>query len=395
MIHRLTATLSVLSLVLFFACTSNPKDEKSEGENPEQKGLNFEAMADLIMERMDLQPGEKVLLVATPGRFDPMVAALNEKITNSPGEYLGAMSVTDNQPEAWLTPYINESAAFSDEELQEYLKHVDIGIMMPGPNASDKIYGMIQQNLNEGIRRTIHFHWAGAYDFNGNLLDDSDEIDEFYQNVLLTTDYAQLAEDQQRFEDEIRGKQIRVTTPSGTDISFEVGDRPVTKQSGDASAATATKARNLIDREMELPAGAIRVAPIESSVNGTIAFPDAQWGDTMMVRDLVLTFEEGKVTAMEASNGIESVEAVMNEAGEVAKSFREFALGMNPELAIPEENPWIPYYGYGAGVVRLSLGDNSELGGNVTGGFVRWNFFPDASVSVDGEVWVQDGKLIK
>lgn len=36
-------------------------------------------------------------------------------------------------------------------------------------------------------------------------------------------------------------------------------------------------------------------------------------------------------------------------------------------VAPPEENPWIPYYGYGAGVVRLSLRDNSELGGEVRG----------------------------
>jgi hypothetical protein len=45
--------------------------------------------------------------------------------------------------------------------------------------------------------------------------------------------------------------------------------------------------------------------------------------------------------------------------------------------------------------VRLSLGDNSELGGDVTGGYVRWNFFVDTTVSVGGEVWVRDGKLVK
>jgi hypothetical protein len=56
--------------------------------------------------------------------------------------------------------------------------------------------------------------------------------------------------------------------------------------------------------------------------------------------------------------------------------------------------PWIPYYGYGAGVVRLSLGDNSELGGNVKGGYVRWNFFVDTTVAVGAQVWIKDGKLV-
>ena len=48
-----------------------------------------------------------------------------------------------------------------------------------------------------------------------------------------------------------------------------------------------------------------------------------------------------------------------------------------------------------AGVVRLSLGDNSELGGAVSGGYVRWNFFTDTTVAIDGEVWVRDGKLVR
>ena len=68
---------------------------------------------------------------------------------------------------------------------------------------------------------------------------------------------------------------------------------------------------------------------------------------------------------------------------------------MNPLLAIPPGEPrWIPYYGYGSGVVRLSLGDNSELGGAVTGGYVRWNFFTDATVTIGGELWVSEGAIV-
>ena len=40
------------------------------------------------------------------------------------------------------------------------------------------------------------------------------------------------------------------------------------------------------------------------------------------------------------------------------------------------------------------LGDNSELGGKVAGGRVRWNFFPDLTVTVADETWVKDGKLV-
>ena len=175
---------------------------------------------------------------------------------------------------------------------------------------------------------------------------------------------------------------------------FRIGDRPVTKQDGDASAQRARQSRNLIDREIELPAGAIRVAPLEDTVEGTIAFPPSVWnGET--VEGLKMHFERGKVVRVEADRGLEAVEAELDGAGTAGRSFREFALGFNPLLAIPENDPWIPYYGYGAGVVRLSLGDNSELGGTVTGGYVRWNFFTNATVLVGDVTWVENGTLLR
>jgi hypothetical protein len=186
-----------------------------------------------------------------------------------------------------------------------------------------------------------------------------------------------------------------VTTPAGTDLTFMVSDRPVTKQDGDASAARTRAGRNLIDREIELPAGAIRVAPVEETVTGQIAFPPGIWSGER-VEGLVMRFERGRVTGVTAATGAAAVERELNQAGEGGRSFREFALGFSSLLAIPDTGEkWIPYYGYGAGVVRLSLGDNTELGGRVGGGYVRWNFFTDATVVVGEDAWVRAGKLIK
>ncbi len=389
MLPKILQYLFLVFCLIFSSCSLLNQEEAIERD-----GLDFKAISELIVERMDLQLGETVLLVGSPGRFDPLVSELKNQVDSSLGEYLGAISVTDSMPEGWNSAFIDASADLNVVELKEYLKQVDVGVMLPGATPADKIYAMIQENLDEGVGRTIHFHWAGAYGLNGLEQDITQETDFFYEDALLSTNYRQLARDQKRFEDAIRDQTINVTTPAGTDISFSIGDRPVTKQSGDASAANATLARNLIDREMELPSGAVRLAPIETSVNGRIAFPDAEW-DTTMVQGLVMTLEQGKVIDMQATYGIEAVQKEMDQAGEVAKSFREFALGMNPQLAIPSENPWIPYFGYGAGVVRLSLGDNSELGGNVTGGYVRWNFFTDATVKVGEEVWVENGILLK
>jgi hypothetical protein len=184
-----------------------------------------------------------------------------------------------------------------------------------------------------------------------------------------------------------------VTTPAGTDLRFRVGVRPFNKQDGDASAARARRGVVLIDREIELPAGAVRVAPLEDSVYGVVVFPPSQWSGRP-VAGLRLRFEHGRVTGVEAATGAEAVSAELDAGGPAARAFREFALGFNPLLAVPERGPWIPYYGYGAGVVRLSLGDNSELGGAVRGAYVRWNFFTDATVAVGETTVVSAGRLV-
>ena len=341
-----------------------------------QTDLDWNGLADGLTQRMQLQAGERVLLLGRPGEFDNLVQPLRAAVVSAGGIDLGALSVTAQPLPGVETDFVRQAATMDREALKSLFGDVDIAVMLPGATTTDPAYAAMQDVLRDGTSRTIHFHWAGAYDFEGNLLPLSDAINATYQSVLLETDYAALGAAQQAFDMAARNGAIRVTTPLGTDISFRLGDRPMTRQDGDASAGRASRARNLIDREIELPAGAIRVAPLESTVEGVIAFPTSTWGGRV-VQGLTMRFERGRVVEILAEGGVDAVEAELTNAGAAGRSFRELALGFNPLLAVPDSGDWIPYYGYGAGVVRLSLGDNSELGGTVTGGYVRWNFFTD------------------
>lgn len=391
----IVARAVVLSLLTgAVACAPSPEPATpAPAAEPVAAPLDTEALADLIAERMALQSGERVLLVGAPGRFDELIAALRERISAADAIDLGVVSVADAAHGDWSTEFTRSLQGLEGEPLVEALSSVDLGIMMPAAQPTHAPYAALQEVLRRGSGRTIHFHWEGAYGLDGEIMMPTATVDRLYQRSLLETDYAALAAIQQRFAAAMRTGTVHVTTPAGTDLRFRVGDRPVTRQDGDASAARAATARNLIDREVELPAGAIRVAPLEETVEGTIAFPPGIWaGDP--VEGLVLTFAGGRVTGIRADSGGEAVEAELEAGGDAARSFRELAVGFNPTLSIPAENPWIPYYGYGDAVVRLSLGDNTELGGNVGGGYVRWNFFTDATVAIDDEVWVRDGRLV-
>lgn len=387
---QIFAIVTMLISFCWLAC-----QQKEESTNVQVKGFpDWEAMSNKLMDRSNLVAGEKVILMAQPGSFDPLVPLLAEKINKAGAIYLGTFSVDSSaKPAGWETDFVKQAEGKSKEELTNHLMRVDLGMMLPGASPVHIEYAAMQDVLKRNKGRTIHFHWSGAYDLLGEPMEIDSAINEQYQNVFLETDYLKLGKVQRNFEEAIRNEWVTVTTPLGTNIKFRIGLRPVTKQDGDASSKREQQ-RNLIDREIELPAGAIRVAPEEETVEGTIAFPNSMWNG-QRVEGLVLTFRVGKVVDIKATLGVEAVKAELDAAGEAGHSFREFAMGFNPLLTIPQDNPWIPYYGYGAGVVRLSLGDNSELGGNVTGDYVRWNFFTNATVLVGQEVWVKDGKLIK
>jgi hypothetical protein len=183
---------------------------------------------------------------------------------------------------------------------------------------------------------------------------------------------------------------VRVTSPEGTDISFHVGDRPFCSQIGDATRERMQSARTRIDRDIELPAGVLRVAPVETSVNGAVFLP--VWRPIVTEgHNLFLRFVNGRV-AIQGVNA-DKIDQELIAADGDARMFREFALGFNPALQVLREAPFIAYYGYGSGIVRLSLGDNEEMGGNNKGGGVYWNFIHNATVTTGGHTLVKDGKL--
>lgn len=365
---------------------------------PPRFTMEWEALAAHLVERLELQPGERFVAVAHPGLFDELIPHLRYAVMQAGAVDLGVIDVlAEPVPVAWNENVLRDGGQAAQDALAKMLEGVDASIMLPGANPAHPVYAAIQDNLRAQRGRTIHFHWlqnGSAFPLPGQPLPPVHVMESVYQRAMLQADYEQLSAHQRRFEEAMRGGEVRITSTAGTDIRFRIGDRPVNFQDGDASAARAERGVVLIDREIEIPAGALRVAPLEQSVNGTIAFPPSQWSGKA-VTGLILTFEAGTVVEISAESGQEAVEAEMAGAGPAGRAFREFALGFHPLLAVPEENQWVPYYGYGAGVVRLSLGDNSELGGSVRGGYVRWNFFTDTTVTIDGDLWVSDGKIVK
>jgi aminopeptidase len=343
---------------------------------PAADAIPYPRLAARIVSALKVQPGERVLLRYDPTTLGPLEPEVRKALTSA-----GAKVETLN-----YGPATDLDARLAATDIYIWLPAGDTAVTPPEQRE------LLAKWLDAGKGRQIHFHWVGGtVDPDGLKGVHSAEFDRIYVDAL-DIDYAKLSARQDRAIATLRSGEIRVTSPAGTDITFQLGDRPFNKQDGDGSRARASRAQVRVDREVELPAGAVRVAPIEASVNGVIVVPAARFGTTR-VTGIRLEFEQGKVVRAHAENGDEALQTFLKSAPG-ASQFREFGLGFNPRLVPPTGSPYLPYYGYGDAVVRLSLGDATEIGGAVRGGGVRWLFFPNTNVTVGGKPLVSKGRLV-
>jgi hypothetical protein len=376
-----------------------------------QRTMQWPALAARIVQQLQLEPGERVLLVAQPGMFTEIVPLLRYEVMKAGGIDLGVIDVLDDPyPADWNAEVLGKGLVAATVEYTKMLREVDAAIMLPGANPVHPAYSALQRLLAEarGPRRTIHFHWTDPYSSSGNefgltgitLLPGfppppMQVIDRVYQRAVLETDLPALAAHQARFTAALRRALVRITTPAGTDLRFRVGDRDIIEQNGDASARRMQAGAPFLVREVEVPGGAVRVAPVEGSVEGVVVYPYSAWNGHSVV-DARLTYEAGRIVRTSASRGGAHLAAELAAAPAEARAFREFALGFNPLLAPAETPGWIGYYGYGAGVVRLGIGNNRELGGEVRGRYFRWrDLLVDATVTLDGVPWLVDGRFVR
>lgn len=343
---------------------------------------DYNKCARRIAEALRLEPNERVLIKLDTRLFTPLVPPLQSVVRAARAHISGVI----------LAEETDRNSQDELDSLRKLFSNADVFIWLPELHQGSR--PPLAQALNEWLDakrgRAVHFHWnSGSYPLGLHELPPQDFIDRMYLAALDVVPDA-LDHEHRRVMNLLRSGPIRVTSPDGTDISFEAGNRPFCSQIGDASRTRMQTAQTRIDRDIELPAGVLRVAPIETSVNGSVFLP--VWRPVLTEgRNLMLRFIRGHV-AVQGVNA-DQIDAELTAAGGDARMFREFALGFNPALRVLSEAPFIAYYGYGEGVVRLSLGDNQEMGGNNRGGGVYWNFVHNATVTAGNWTIVKDGSL--
>jgi leucyl aminopeptidase (aminopeptidase T) len=218
---------------------------------------------------------------------------------------------------------------------------------------------------------------------------------------VLNLDYAALKRTMTTLAARMANRTLRVTDPQGTDIRFQIGAR-FHQNYGDASRGRISGMTNARDKEEEIPCGCLRTIPFRDSVEGIIAFqhgfgfPAAGYGldvNRFVDHGLRFRFKDGRVVRIETGGDQAELDRLwVAETGDKDR-LGEFVLGCNPNLKPVPGCGFQPYYGFGDAILRLTLGENIESGGQNVSSTHRWLMLLNSTIVVDGIALVENGKL--
>jgi len=170
-------------------------------------------------------------------------------------------------------------------------------------------------------------------------------------------------------------EEIRVTSPQGTDITFEPGDREWHEDTGIVHA----------DSEFSnLPAGEVFVSPEDADgtyvVDGTM-MPHGLLDDGQQLRFEV---EDGYVTDISDDDIRGQVEDAADEVGEAAYNLAELGIGTN--VAVTELVGSVLLDEKAGGTVHVAIGDDAGIGGDTDAPIHFDGILREPTVYADGEV---------
>lgn len=148
------------------------------------------------------------------------------------------------------------------------------------------------------------------------------------------------------------------------------------------------------DGHENFPDGEIFTGPVESSVNGWVRFAYPAIYNGREVIDVELWFEDGKVVKEKATKGADLLISQLNtDPG--ARFLGELGIGTNYD--IPRFTKNMLFDEKLGGTIHLAVGASYPETGGLNESGVHWDMLcdmKDGEITVDGELFYQDGKPV-
>jgi leucyl aminopeptidase (aminopeptidase T) len=168
--------------------------------------------------------------------------------------------------------------------------------------------------------------------------------------------------------------EVRVTSPQGTDVTFEPGERPWKEDVG---------LNHEPGEYSNLPAGEVFVSPVDA--NGTYVVDGTMMPHGRLDPDQRLEFDvaDGYVTRISDDAIREQVEEASGEVGRAAYNLAELGIGAN--VGVTELVGSVLLDEKAGGTVHIAIGDDHGIGGDVEAPLHLDGILTEPTVYADGE----------
>jgi leucyl aminopeptidase (aminopeptidase T) len=212
------------------------------------------------------------------------------------------------------------------------------------------------------------------------------EIDQAILDNELSADYGAVRELSHAMLARIGStRHVRVTSPGGTDCTFDLEGRSWLVDDGGLGRRAAMG---------NLPAGEIYIAPVRTGADGVVVVDRsiALRGMGLLKDPIRFTYEQGRIVEIEGGEEAERVRQVIEDAGEGADTIAELGIGTNAAARltgsiITDEKV--------LGTAHVAFGDNrGSYGGDNAASIHIDGVIADASILVDDEVVIEKGVVV-
>lgn len=333
-----------------------------------------------------LEEGEEVLIVTNPDKkVYPIASALFDAANAMEATPVIVVQNTKNITENMERLVVEAIKAEPDvllaitaDEFGEDPYGYNVGYVARDGHKYDDIY----DKLTEGDKRVRGFQCVGV------------TIDMFER--LVPIDYKPMGKIATKLKEAIDGHgMIRVTAPSGTDVTFSIKDRECVRNSGDSVSKGSFE---------NIPAGEVYISPAIGTANGTIAFD----GTIQLIHEAVIpkrpvevTFTNGFISDIRGGREADMLRDTILEGEYVArkigrKDFEkntrhlgEFGIGINEHARITgyvlEDEKVLK-------TVHFAIGANYDFDANAI--IHQDCLVMDPTVWVDERMIMKNGKIV-
>ncbi len=182
-----------------------------------------------------------------------------------------------------------------------------------------------------------------------------------------------------------RPADVHITADNGTDLRFRLAGPPRTPSVNDGVISDEDLAAG--DADASLPAGAVWVAPVEESAEGTFVCDVGIPQVGKVVQGLSWTFGHGHVKDFTATRNLAASQTGWSTGTGAKDMFGSLALGFNRKARPGFLTNFIV-----AGAVTVGIGDNRELDGSNESSYGFVGSLVRGTVEIGGREVIRDGR---